>query len=83
MIIDHRGETPVYQQIADILRARVVSGEYPPGRAIPSEVSLMSEFGVAQLTVRKAIRVLASEGLVRTVRARGSYVTSRAAEVSG
>lgn len=68
---------PVYRQLAAILREKIQSGEYPPGRAIPSENRLMQEYGLARETVRKAIGVLADEGLVQAVQGRGVYVTER------
>jgi DNA-binding GntR family transcriptional regulator len=77
MVVDHEGKTPVYLQIAAILRAAIEHGDYPPGRQIPSETRLMQEHGVARLTARKAVRVLADAGLVEVVRGRGAYVTER------
>ncbi len=80
--VDHEGKTPVYLQIAAILRdaierGAIERGDYPPGRAIPSETRLMQEHGIARLTARKAVRVLADEGLVEVVRGRGAYVAER------
>jgi GntR family transcriptional regulator len=75
--VDHDGKTPVYLQIAAILRVAIERGDYLPGRAIPSETQLMQEHGVARLTARKAVRVLADEGIVEVVRGRGAYVTER------
>jgi GntR family transcriptional regulator len=75
--VDHEGRTPVYQQIAAILREAIESGEIPPGRPVPSESQLMQRYGVARLTARKAVRVLAGEGLVEVVPGRGAYVTER------
>lgn len=75
MSIDHEGKTPVYLQLAAILRQRIGAGDYAPGRAIPSETRLVQEFGVARLTARKAVRVLVAEGLVEVVPGRGAYVT--------
>ena len=77
MTVDHEGKTPVYQQIADILREAIESGEIAPGRPVPSESQLMQRYGVARLTARKAVRVLAGEGLVEVVPGRGAYVTER------
>jgi DNA-binding GntR family transcriptional regulator len=72
--IDHDAATPVYQQLANILRARISAGELPPGRALPSETSLTQEHGIARETARKAVRVLRDEGLVIVVQGRGAYV---------
>ena len=75
--IDHEGDVPVYVQLADILRARIESGELAPRRPVPSKRSLMQEYGVAGGTIDKAIAILRDEGLVRTVIGRGIYVTAR------
>jgi GntR family transcriptional regulator len=75
--IDHDGKEPVYRQLAAILREAIERGDYAPGRPIPSEARLMQEHGLARETVRKAVRVLAAEGLVEVVQGRGVYVTER------
>ncbi len=75
--IDHEGDVPVYVQLADILRARIESGELAPRRPIPSKRTLMQEYGVAGGTIDKAIGILRDEGLVRTVTGRGIYVVDR------
>ena len=78
MTIDHEGRVPVYLQLAQILRAGIERGDYPPGRRLPSETALMQEHGVARETARKAVRVLADEGLAEVVPGRGVFVTGRA-----
>lgn len=60
-----------------MIRARIESGDIPPGRRIPSLVELEQEFGVARDTLRKAVRVLKDEGLVETVSGMGVYVVQR------
>jgi GntR family transcriptional regulator len=75
--IDHEGDVPVYIQLADILRARIESGELAPRRPVPSKRTLMQDYGVAGGTIDKAIGILRGEGLVRTVAGRGIYVTER------
>jgi GntR family transcriptional regulator len=72
--IDRDGPTPVYLQLAAILRARIAAGELVAGRPVPSETTLMQEYGLARETVRKAVRVLRDEGLVQIVQGRGAYV---------
>ena len=77
MEIDHDGETPIYLQLAAILRAQIASGELAPGRPIPSEKSLMQQYGVARGTAAKAVKVLRDEGLVRVSFGRGTFVAPR------
>ncbi len=72
--VDPDSATPVYVQVADILLARIESGELLPDRPVPSESQLQQEFGVARGTARKAIGLLRQQGLVVTVMGRGSYV---------
>jgi GntR family transcriptional regulator len=72
--IDPLDAMPVYRQIAAIIRDRIISGEIPARRAIPSEKQMMGEYGAARETVRKAVRVLRDEGLVEIVQGRGAYV---------
>ncbi|WP_178379733.1 GntR family transcriptional regulator [Cryptosporangium aurantiacum] len=73
-MIDPHGDRAVYRQLADQLRADIASGEYGPGSAIPSEMTLMQRYGVARNTVRLAMTMLREEGLVVTHHGRGTFV---------
>jgi DNA-binding GntR family transcriptional regulator len=75
--IDPLGQTPVYQQLCQILRTRIASGELEVGRPIPSLVTLVQEYGVARGTAAKSVAVLVDEGLVRIVPGKGAYVIKR------
>jgi len=72
--IDPQGETPLYEQVAEILRGRIRSGEIPVGRAIPSRRAIEQEFEVGEKTALRAVAVLREEGLIRTSQGRGNYV---------
>lgn len=81
--IDRDSPTPIYQQIAAWVEARITSGELQPGRPIPSEKTLMQEFeGVARETVRRAVAHLRDQGTVYTVPQRGTYVSEPAETTS-
>jgi DNA-binding GntR family transcriptional regulator len=73
-MIDPDGPVPVYQQVANVLAARIASGELAPHRPIPSETSIVQEFGIARGTARRAVALLRERGLVYTVPQRGTYV---------
>ena len=75
--IDYEAPEPPHRQIAAWLRAKIQSGEYPPGRRIPSEKDIMDLSGVARTTARRAVALLRDEGLVVTTKGRGTYVTAR------
>jgi GntR family transcriptional regulator len=70
--IDPEAETPVYQQVAAILRARIGSGEIT--RRLPSLKSVEQELGVSHGTIERAFAMLRAEGLIRPVIGRGYFV---------
>jgi GntR family transcriptional regulator len=72
--LDRDGPEPLYQQLAAILRGQIGSGELPPRTAIPSINRLAADYGLAVVTVRKAIGMLVDEGLVITVSGKGTFV---------
>lgn len=63
-----------YREIKQLLLARLRSGEWPAGSIMPREVQLAEEYGCARVTVNRAIRELADEGIVRRQRRRGTEV---------
>jgi GntR family transcriptional regulator len=75
--IDPLGPVPLYQQLADALRARITSGDLPAGRALPSRERLADEYGVARGTVERALSVLREQGLVATTPGRGVFVVDQ------
>ena len=68
-----REETPKYRQIADDLRARMESGEYPPGSRLPSKDEMMRVYGVALNTLNHALEELRQLGLAETVHGVGTF----------
>ena len=65
-------------KVAASIRAAILSGELEPGQRLPSGPELVAFFGVANMTVQKAIRTLADEGFVRTKSGSGVYVRDQA-----
>jgi GntR family transcriptional regulator, transcriptional repressor for pyruvate dehydrogenase complex len=59
--------------LAADLRTRIVDGVIQPGEKLPSENTLIGEFGVSRTVVRSALTRLQAEGLVETERGRGSF----------
>lgn len=66
---------PRYLQLADLMRQRIARGVWPRDFRMPSLEELVQEFGVARVTVRQAIDLLAREGLVSPQQGRGTFVT--------
>lgn len=76
---NERAPVRTARDLADVLRERVLSGKVPPGEKLATINDLMEEFGLARETVRSAVSVLASEGLVRAVLRKGIVVQERVA----
>jgi len=73
MIVPDR-EGAAYRQLAGVLRTRIRNGELPPGRRMPSEKDLHDEFGLARETIRRALAVLRTEGLIEVRQGHGTFV---------
>mgnify|MGYP005834742905 CR=1 FL=1 len=65
---------PLYFRVAETIKGRIDSRRYRPGTIIPSEKALATEFGVSVITIRKAMDILAREGLVSRKRGVGTSV---------
>jgi len=74
-MIEWEPDRPRWEQIADVIRARIDDGTYPPRSRVPSVQQLVAEYGVAVDTAQKVLTRLRDEGVVYTVRGLGSFVT--------
>lgn len=74
--LDFSGKVQLYHQLYDILLQDIVSGAYAVGDIIPSESELMRQYGVSRATARKAMEMLANNGLIVKKRGYGSEVIS-------
>ncbi|MGH8901399.1 MAG: GntR family transcriptional regulator [Egibacteraceae bacterium] len=63
-----------YRQLADHLRREIEDGRYRPGEALPTETQLVGQFRVSRNTVRQAVALLRSAGLVNVEHGRGAFV---------
>lgn len=68
---------PLYYQLENILREKIVSGVFAAGARLPTEVELIRLYGVGRITVRQALAALANDGLIERKRRRGTFVTER------
>lgn len=70
---------PRYLELAEDLRARILSGALPANDQFPTENALCQEHGVSRFTVREALRRLQNEGLITRKRGSGTLVQPAAA----
>jgi DNA-binding GntR family transcriptional regulator len=67
---------PAYLKVAAAIREAIATGELKPGEQLPAGPKLATDFGVALMTVRRAIDTLRSEGLLRSSHGVGVFVAS-------
>lgn len=65
---------PLYTQIKDIIRSRILNGTYAALAQMPSEVEMMKAFRVSRITVRQALGDLQKEGLLFKIAGKGTFV---------
>ncbi len=77
MTIDQSASTPLYQQVAALLRRKIVSGEFAVGTQLPPHRELATAYGVSLITINKALSGLVSEGVLYSRVGRGTFVAVR------
>ncbi|WP_054890928.1 MULTISPECIES: GntR family transcriptional regulator [unclassified Pseudomonas] len=65
---------PRYQQLRDHMVEQIANNRWRPGEAIPTEAALASEFDMSVGTVRKAVDVLVTEGVLERQQGRGTFI---------
>ncbi|MFB1049861.1 GntR family transcriptional regulator [Paraliobacillus sp. JSM ZJ581] len=74
-----RSKGLLYLQIKEIIKDRILNGEYPLNTKIPSEPQLEAEFEVSKITVRNAIKELVQEGYLQKKSGKGTKVIANTA----
>lgn len=74
MEINKYSSTPLYSQIAQIIKDKIDSGEYRKNQILPSEMDIQKQYDISRITVRKAYDVLMKQGIIRAVRGKGTFV---------
>ncbi|MEV5741596.1 winged helix-turn-helix domain-containing protein [Microbispora rosea] len=72
--IDRDGPELVYMVVAEHIAGRIERGDLKPGQRLPSELDLSEQYGVARMTIRRAMKELRERGLIRSVHGKGTYV---------
>lgn len=72
--VDFSCETPVYIQIYEILKNKIISGAFPCGSRLPSKRSLAQDCGVSIVTIEHAYSLLRDEDYCETRERSGCYV---------
>lgn len=75
--LDEASATPLYLQLAEIIRGQIRDGAIRTGDALPSERELGETAGISRVTVRRAIETLLREGLLSRRHGSGTYIAPR------
>ena len=73
---------PIYLQIEDLIKTKIISGVYQPGQKLPSVRDLAAEAAVNPNTMQKALTELERSGLVYTQRTSGRFITEDTAKMT-
>jgi GntR family transcriptional regulator len=76
IVVDENDRRPIYQQVADGIRALIAAGELKEGTQLPPVRQLASDLGVNLNTIATAYRELQAEGLINVRHGSGAVVAS-------
>ncbi len=82
MAIDIKNPTPLYQQIAEEIKAKIRSGKLKVGDAIGSHSELTAQYEVSVITVKKALSDLIKEGYLYSRVGKGTFVARKSVAMS-
>ncbi len=72
-----RGYTPLYYGIAEELRKKILCGQLSASSRLPNEEDMRAQYGVSRVTIRGALKKLESEGLIRRINGKGTFVAEQ------
>ena len=75
MPIKFSNDKPIFLQVAEILKAEIISGKYGPNEKLPSVRDLAQIFLINPNTIQKALQLLEDDGLIITDRTNGKFIS--------
>ncbi|WP_235666360.1 MULTISPECIES: GntR family transcriptional regulator [Mycolicibacterium] len=72
--VDRDSDVPPFEQIVEMLRRAITSGQLTAGERLPAETKMAEQFGVARMTLRRAVQELRAEGFLVAASGRGVAV---------
>ncbi|WP_291579919.1 GntR family transcriptional regulator [Clostridium sp. UBA6640] len=80
IIISNSSSQPIYEQIANQVKAHIINGVLQPGEVLPSIRNLAKELQISVITTKRAYEELEKEGFVETVGGKGTFVSGQNSE---
>ena len=81
IIVNHSSMQPIYEQIGDQIKEKIMHGILKEDTPLPSVRTLAKELKVSALTVKKAYDALEEEGFAITIHGKGTYITAANTEL--
>ena len=81
IIISNSSNTPIYEQIKEQIKNKIVSNELKTGELLPSIRTLAKDLRISVITTKNAYEELEREGYVTTIPGKGTYVASKNIEL--
>lgn len=76
IVLSNASGKPIYEQIAEQIKASIITGELEAGQQMPSIRTLAKDLRVSVITTKRAYEELERDGFVETVQGRGTYVAN-------
>lgn len=73
--ISHQSKSPLYQQIYQLLRNKILAGHWNTDDLMPSEAELVEQYQVSRATIRQALDELVSDGLIYRRQGKGTFIS--------
>lgn len=80
--IDYKSELPIYEQIIEQFKLNIMKGNFTKGDPVPSVRKMAASLGITPSTVAKAYTELERQGVIETVRAKGTFISMEPATTS-
>src|SRR5579875_332959 len=71
---------PLYQRVIDDIRMRIGIGHLNPGDQLPGAAQLAEEYGYAHMTIQRALQELKRDGILYSVKGKGTFIHPKAKE---
>lgn len=81
IIISNSSNTPIYEQIKEQIKSKILSNELKPGDLLPSIRNLAKDLRISVITTKNAYEELEREGYVETMPGKGTYIASKNIEI--
>lgn len=81
IIISNQNDLPIYEQISESFKEKILSGELSGGELLPSIRSLAKDLRISVITTKRAYEELEKDGFIETIPGKGCFVKTKSTEL--